>query len=75
VGPPGSTGSGSGDGATLPEQAVNSALRYQVAKPLIEAIMKDAGLANGNLTGIAQSLAELASPATDFRSGNTARPS
>jgi uncharacterized membrane protein YqiK len=55
-------GSGSGDGATLPEQVVNSALRYQVAKPLVDAIMKDAGLSNGNLTGISQALSEMVSP-------------
>jgi hypothetical protein len=68
------SGRAGGDGATLPEQVVNSALRYQVAKPLIEAIMKDAGLANGNLTGIAQTLADMASPPQDFRPGNTAGP-
>jgi uncharacterized membrane protein YqiK len=47
-------------GATLPEQVVNSALRYQVAKPLVDAIMKDAGLSNDGLTGIAHSLAQMA---------------
>lgn len=52
----GSGGSGDG-GATLPEQVVNSALHYQIAKPLIDSIMKDAGLPNGSLTGIAQTLA------------------
>jgi uncharacterized membrane protein YqiK len=56
------SGSGNGDGATLPEQVVNSALRYQVAKPLVDAIMKDAGLSNGNLTGISQALSEMVSP-------------
>jgi uncharacterized membrane protein YqiK len=54
------SGGGSGDaGATLPEQVVNSALRYQVAKPLIDSIMKDAGLPNASLTGIAQTLADM----------------
>src|SRR5687768_13474148 len=38
----GAAGEGSSSGATLPEQVVNSALRYQVAKPLVDAIMKDA---------------------------------
>jgi uncharacterized membrane protein YqiK len=46
-------------GATLPEQVVNSALRYQVAKPLVDAIMKDAGLSNDGITGMAQSLAKM----------------
>ena len=57
---------GNGDGATLPEQVVNSALRYQVAKPLIDAIMKDAGLANGNLTGISQALSEMTVPHSEL---------
>jgi uncharacterized membrane protein YqiK len=56
----GGDGVAAGNGAaTLPEQVVNSALQYQVAKPLIEAIMKDAGLASGNLSGISQALADM----------------
>jgi uncharacterized membrane protein YqiK len=51
-GPPSNHG-----GGTLPEQVVNSALQYQVAKPIVDAIMKDAGLDNPSLTGIAQSVA------------------
>lgn len=51
---PGATG-----GGTLPEQAVNSALQYQVAKPIIDAIMKDAGLSNPSLTGMAESVAAM----------------
>lgn len=46
-------------GGTLPEQAVNSALQYQVAKPIIDAIMKDAGLSNPSLTGMAESVAAM----------------
>ena len=63
----GATGSGSVPGAggtgggTLPEQVVNSALQYQVAKPIVDAIMKDAGLANPSLTGIAQTVANMVS--------------
>lgn len=52
----GATGAAAG-GGTLPEQVVNSALQYQVAKPIVDAIMKDAGLSNPSLTGIAQSIA------------------
>jgi uncharacterized membrane protein YqiK len=68
-------GSGGGDGgATLPEQVVNSALRYQVAKPLVDAIMKDAGLSNEGLTGMAHSLAQMVDPAgrskAMFNAGN-----
>jgi len=50
---------GAQGGGTLPEQAVNSALQYQVAKPIIDAIMKDAGLSNPSLTGMAESVAAM----------------
>jgi uncharacterized membrane protein YqiK len=50
-------------GGTLPEQVVNSALQYQVAKPIVDAIMKDAGLSNPSLTGIAQTIAGMVSVA------------
>lgn len=56
------TDEGSARGASsgsLPEQVVNSALQYQVAKPIVDAIMKDAGLANPSLTGISQSVAAM----------------
>ena len=49
--------SGHAGAGSLPEQVMNSALQYQVAKPIVDAIMKDAGLANPSLTGIAQSVA------------------
>lgn len=52
---------GGSGGGTLPEQVVNSALQYQVAKPIVDAIMKDAGLANPSLTGIAQTVASMVS--------------
>ncbi|MBS7778205.1 flotillin family protein [Acidovorax sp. CCYZU-2555] len=65
----GGHGNGPATGGTLPEQVVNSALQYQVAKPIVDAIMKDAGLAHPSLTGIAQSIAGMvalpAAPATD----------
>ncbi len=53
----GSGGSGAGVGATFPEQVMNSALQYQIAKPIVDAVMKDAGLSNEGITGVAQSLA------------------
>jgi uncharacterized membrane protein YqiK len=55
----GSRASGQG---SLPEQVMNSALQYQVAKPIVDAIMKDAGLANPSLTGISESVAQMISP-------------
>lgn len=57
----GAAQTGGGDSGTLPEQVVNSALQYQVAKPIVDAIMKDAGLANPSLTGIAQTVANMVS--------------
>ena len=47
-------------GGSLPDQVVSSALRYQVAKPLVDAIMKDAGLGGAGLTGVAENLAQMA---------------
>jgi len=43
-------------GATFPEQVMNSALQYQVAKPIVDAVMKDAGLSNEGITGMAHAL-------------------
>lgn len=44
---------------TFPEQVVNSALQYQIAKPIIDAVMKDAGLNNQGLTGLAEAVAAM----------------
>jgi uncharacterized membrane protein YqiK len=57
----GGNGGGSHAG-TLPEQVMNSALQYQVAKPIVDAIMKDAGLANPSLTRMADSVAQMLVP-------------
>lgn len=43
-------------GATFPEQVMNSALQYQLAKPIVDAVMKDAGLSNEGITGMAGAL-------------------
>ncbi|MNT96052.1 hypothetical protein D3C72_2380520 [compost metagenome] len=48
---------GSGTQGTFPEQVMNSALQYQIAKPIVDAVMKDAGLSNEGITGLAHSLA------------------
>jgi len=47
---------------TFPEQVMNSALQYQIAKPIVDAVMKDAGLNNEGITGMAQSLAGMLQP-------------
>lgn len=71
----GGSGHADGNGAhsngsgSLPEQVMNSALQYQVAKPIVDAIMKDAGLANPSLTGISQTVAGMLSSG-----GSTAVP-
>jgi uncharacterized membrane protein YqiK len=44
---------------TFPEQVVNSALQYQIAKPIIDAVMKDAGLNNDGITGLSQAVAAM----------------
>ncbi|MFY8106945.1 MAG: flotillin family protein [Elstera sp.] len=54
--------SGGGSGATFPEQVMNSALQYQVAKPIIDAVMKEAGLSNAGITGIADALTPMLEP-------------
>lgn len=48
-------------GATFPEQVMNSALQYQLAKPIVDAVMKDAGLSNEGITGVAQALSGMMS--------------
>jgi uncharacterized membrane protein YqiK len=58
----GDSSGGSGSAGTLPEQVMNSALQYQVAKPIVDAIMKDAGLSNPSLTGMAESVAQMLVP-------------
>ena len=66
-GMPGSAAGGqANNGATFPEQVMNSALQYQMAKPIVDAVMKDAGLSNEGITGMAQALSGmLAKPAAD----------
>ena len=54
-GPNGGDG-GTGQAATFPEQVMNSALQYQIAKPIVDAVMKDAGLSNDGITGMANVL-------------------
>jgi uncharacterized membrane protein YqiK len=67
-----SGGKGGGTNAgTLPEQVMNSALQYQVAKPIVDAIMKDAGLANPSLTGISETVAQMLVPT---KSSDSAKP-
>lgn len=64
-GMPGTGGSGqshaNGAQGTFPEQVMNSALQYQIAKPIVDAVMQDAGLSNEGITGMAHSLAGMLS--------------
>ncbi|KQY90550.1 flotillin family protein [Pelomonas sp. Root1444] len=65
-GMPGQSGGSEGggaNGATFPEQVMNSALQYQIAKPIVDAVMQDAGLSNQGITGIAQNLVGMLKPA------------
>lgn len=52
----GGTSASAGAQGTFPEQVMNSALQYQIAKPIVDAVMKDAGLSNEGITGISQAL-------------------
>lgn len=64
-GMPGTTGSAPDSAAqpqtasTFPEQVMNSALQYQLAKPIVDAVMKDAGLSNQGITGVADALSHM----------------
>jgi uncharacterized membrane protein YqiK len=58
----GSSEGGGANGATFPEQVMNSALQYQIAKPIVDAVMQDAGLSNQGITGIAHNLASMLKP-------------
>jgi uncharacterized membrane protein YqiK len=60
-------------GGTFPEQVMNSALQYQMAKPIVDAVMKDAGLSNEGITGVAQALTGMLSPAAPTGAGATAQ--
>lgn len=59
AGGPGQTTPAGSSQATFPEQVMNSALQYQIAKPIVDAVMKDAGLANDGITGVAQALSHM----------------
>lgn len=83
AGMPGSastTGQGNAAQGTFPEQVMNSALQYQIAKPIVDAVMKDAGLSNEGITGMAQSLAgmlstqESTTPSSALLQGKSASP-
>lgn len=72
VGGAGEVASGAGrSGATFPEQAMNSALQYQLVKPIVDAVMKDAGLSNDGITGVAGALSGMLRQA-DPAGGGTA---
>lgn len=60
----GTAGASSGAQGTFPEQVMNSALQYQIAKPIVDAVMKDAGLSNEGITGISQALTGMLSNTT-----------
>ncbi|MDO4694753.1 MAG: flotillin domain-containing protein [Eikenella sp.] len=52
-----------GQPASLPDQMVNSALRYRSQAPLVDSLLKELGLNGGDLNGLTQSLSQpLAEP-------------
>jgi uncharacterized membrane protein YqiK len=50
-----------GKSGSFPEQVMNSALQYQIAKPLVDAVMKDAGLSlnTEGMAGLQQAISGL----------------
>lgn len=48
-GGPTASPSNSGEGESLPEQVATAALRYQMARPVIDGILRDAGLDGGQI--------------------------
>ena len=40
---------------------MNSAMHYQLAKPIVDAVMKDAGLSNAGISGVAHALSGMLS--------------
>jgi hypothetical protein len=48
---------------------MNSALQYQLAKPIVDAVMKDAGLSNDGITGVAHALTGLLKKPDDAAAG------
>ncbi|WP_428502977.1 flotillin family protein [Roseateles sp.] len=68
AGDSGNPGAGTPANGTFPEQVMNSALQYQIAKPIVDAVMKDAGLSNEGITGMAHSLAGMLQPPAELRS-------
>jgi len=55
-GSPGGTAETQAGGGNLSEQLINSALRYRSQAPLIDAILKEIGIAGGDLKGLTQVL-------------------
>ncbi len=68
-GMPGANGmsgeSSASNSGSLPDQVMNAALNYQIAQPLVSAIMNDAGLGSGSLTGIVQKLSDMGLPVVE----------
>lgn len=53
---------GHGQGGSLPEQVMNAALSYQVNKPLLDSMMKDAGLSGGSLNAMIDAIGQSSIP-------------
>jgi uncharacterized membrane protein YqiK len=49
---PGAVGAADAGGATLTDQIMNSALKYKLQAPLVEAVLKSAGIESGTLTDL-----------------------
>lgn len=52
----GGSSNGSGDGGSLADQLVSSALRYRGQAPLVDSLMKEIGLSGGDLNAMTQAV-------------------
>ena len=53
---------GGGNGASLPDQMVNGALRFRTQAPIMDALMKELGLDGGTLSGLVNGLSIAETP-------------
>ncbi|MDZ4735978.1 MAG: flotillin domain-containing protein, partial [Rhodospirillaceae bacterium] len=61
----GGGGGGSGGDGNLADQLVNAALRYRGQGPLVDSLLKEIGVAGGDLTGLHKSFPDLNSGPTE----------
>jgi uncharacterized membrane protein YqiK len=56
---------GGGEGAGIADNVVNSALRYRAQAPIVDALLKEIGIAGGDITKVAPALGQAPVPKTE----------